>query len=182
MNLENDSDTITLTDDNTVNVKSTGISTLYDDVTIKFTFNGSEVCQHQLTVWAPNLAVQIGSIEDSSWDNGYKSVGTFEVKDQFNTVVPYAMPVNEKYENWASDYEGENWPDITPNAGTCIQFTDTWGIAGGGLTPTPQNPQNGTTKVDHADQTYRAGSLTIGVGREVRTHKFQSYRDHARPE
>ncbi|MFH1900669.1 MAG: hypothetical protein ABIK26_00270 [Candidatus Omnitrophota bacterium] len=180
-----DADSITATDDNTVTIKSTDDSGASDDVTIKLTYNGTEVCEYKLTVYAPAAAAVVSGPTDSSWGNGYRSVYTMEVRDQFGTVLPVEVEVNEDFGAWVSDYAGENWPPVPPNGVMTIgiQLTDMYGIAGT-YTPMPVNPGavGANTKVDHAEQYYRAGSTIPGNGRLIKTHTFQSYRGKGRQE
>ncbi len=127
-----DADTITATDDNTVQVKSTGASAVPNDVSIRLTLNGSMICTHTLTVYAPASAVVVAGPNDSPYYNGYLSVYTMEVRDQFNAVVPDEIEVNEDLGAWVSDFPGENWPPVPPNGlmTDSSQFEDWYSIRG----------------------------------------------------
>ena len=144
------------------------------------------MCEYKLTVFAPDTAAVVSGT-DSAWgDYGYKSIYTMEVRDQFGDVLPAEIEVNENFGAWVSDYSGENWGPVQPNGSMTgdIQFTDTYGITGVTYVPLPVNPGDAgaNTKVEHAEQCYRAGSTTPGDGRPIKTHTCQYYRGKGRQE
>lgn len=186
VNFENDTDDITLNNDNDVGVKSTAASATNNDVSIQLAINGQNVCTHQITVYAPTSSPVIAGPTDSSWGPGFQTLYTMEVRDQFGTQLPNDIEVNEDFGTWVSDFAGENWPEPSPNGvmAAGAQFTDTYAYQWQGATPQPVNPidPNANVTVQHAPQYYRAGNTTIGDGIQVKTHTLQFYRGKGRQE
>ncbi len=195
-----DSDSITATNDNTVTIKSTapsaGATNVTKDVTVRLTYNGFAVCDFDTVVFAPDHLTHIGN-SHSAYANGYWSKISYEIRDQFDTVLPHDVSWNEDidangaYSNGAtvnaaatSDWAGEQWSwgdecgwVVSPNSAT-----DNLRRAGA-LNPTPQNPQTplGSSKIDHSPQgSWYIGSTTIGEGVKVIDVVWQMYRDHGR--
>lgn len=95
--------------------------------------------------------------------------------------------VNETFGAKVNDWPGATWPNFVAG-GTSVglsdpteeAFVDTIAVPSGG-TPASQNPltPRGTEKVDHASQTWKIGSISVGQGIDVQTNTLQRYRDHA---
>ncbi len=185
VNLENDTDIITLTDDNQVGIKSTEASVSDNDVTIRFSYYNIATADCYMEVYAPASLEYIGT-NHWDWGIGFLSEVYYRINDQFDWTLPDAVEHNE---DWASpdthDWLGppvENWP--VPNAdGWTVDPTgwaDNIGVSIPGLDPTVQNNQAplGSEEVDHWNQEWYIGSNTVGDGTYVHINGFQRWRDH----
>lgn len=188
-----DADSITLTDDNTITVKCAGASIIRGDVTIKLTYNGSEVCQYKITVYTPKEEVET-SVTDhpftyQGYTNGYESRHHFKINDQFDDLLPADIELNEKWtENAQNDHTpATTWPQANENSWTVnpagdIDFLTS--CAWEDDIPNTLNPQTplGAVKVYHWNGEHYVGSLIKGDGVKVLTKKWQYYQDHGRRE
>ncbi len=95
--------------------------------------------------------------------------------------------LNETFGSWIQDYTGENWPPPTPtpgSAGSNGLWYDWMYFTNSGSTPPPQNPtwncfpHCGTTKVQHATQTFRVGTQALGQGYAEQQDAHQRFLDH----
>jgi hypothetical protein len=95
--------------------------------------------------------------------------------------------LNESFGSWTADYAGENWTPATPisgSAGTNGLWYDWLWYTITSSTPPPQSPtwncfpHCGTTKVQHAAQTFRAGTPTTGQGYAIQQNTHQRFLDH----
>lgn len=143
-----------------------------------------------MIVFAPAHGVVVDGPDDDTWDEGWISAYLIEVRDQFDRRLPADIEVNESFGTWESDFPNEDWGAGPPNglmtggaAGTA-RFWDNYGYRESTSLPSPVNPGSPgyTQKVDHAPQTYRAGSTDIGDGLVIKTHTFQRYRGMGRQE
>jgi len=191
VNLENDTDIITLTDDNQVGVKSTYMSYPKDDVTIQFTYNAVVVVNVVESVYVPNHAYTIDGPDDSDNGNGFNTWYRMEVEDQFGVNIPDWLSVNEEFSDWQSDYEGEDWSPLAAEWWQTVtfwdeadqeygeRFDDNYGCTGTSVDPDPVNPddEDADTEIFHVHQTYCGGSLNSGDGWPMRwITKLQFYR------
>lgn len=182
----------------TVDVLSAGISSLPNDIGINFLYNGEDVGVYQLTAYAPTSVhmLEPGIVHSTIQTfvpltsvlltNGYQSVATFEILDQFDNEIPEALPINEFFGLRVDDYAGTNWSSGEAAAVVSHRFTDTWSVVETlpslpGLTPHPTPPQTPLSSIGvfHSPQGYAVGSLSIGVGRQVELHTLQMLVDHA---
>jgi hypothetical protein len=136
---------------------------------------------------------------------GYASAIPYTIEDQFGAAMPKSVPLNEEFTTGPSpDYTGTNWDNGTyghaaPAAGSTTtaasapaQFHDEIQgqyVVGIDTQPPPSwipvpVPSAGacppcSTAVDHWEQTWQVGSLTIGAGMEVQADTIQKYQDGA---
>jgi len=187
VDFENNSDTITKDNNNTVTVKSTAKSTAANDVTINFTYNGKFICSHHLSVYAPDSLNHISDVDNSDATWGYDCKIHYSIRDQFGNNLPNNVEINEKWTTGVvADYACMDWRRGSEGSAT-VSPTNWYDHIQGETsthTPTPQNPQSplGSTKVYHWGQAWYVGSLTIGDGKHVQTNTLQKYQDHARHE
>jgi hypothetical protein len=200
---ENDASGVTKVDTNQVRVKSIGASSTTDDVRVRCSWSHGRKTStlfHSLTVFAPDDAVTILGPNDTAvtknfgdcTGKGFRTDYIFEVHDQFGTVIPKQLEINELFVAWVSDFSGEDWssptnfiitgPSFTgtPASLPVAQFSDSYRRlrCPGELNPDPVYPTDADAqvKVTHARQTYFAGSLLAGRGRLIRVHRAQWYR------
>ncbi len=183
VNLENDTDSITKTNNNQVGVKSTAASADPDDVMIRFTYNSVAVRDLTTEVLAP--VAYVNSINYGDWGPGFETIYRMRVEDEvFHNKLPASLEVNEQFGAWQSDYAGHNWgapiewSTWTQAVGLITYFDDYYRFQNEDATPTPVNHDdpNAGVKVMHAPQYYRGGSLTIGSGYLMKNHTMQFYR------
>lgn len=195
VNFENDQDTITKSNSNTVGIKSTAASAPSgSDVTIQFRHQGSTgpiftVYSGNTTVRAPDHLVHLPASDfDEAWFDGYCSHVYYRIENQLNETLPAVLDVNEDWTTaHISDSANENWAwgDRMGWAVDPASWSDDIGVHDGqGRTPPWQNPQDplGATKVDHWGQAWYVGTQTISQGTHVQTNTHQRYTDHARHE
>jgi hypothetical protein len=190
-----DGDSITAVDDNTVTIKSMGRSIAPRDTTVRFTYNGAFVCDYQLTVYAPRTAERtFGPLDEPYGLNGFKTSYRFRVLDQFGVLLPHEIEINEWFGTWFSDWTiangrsaDETWPEPSPNGNFTgstapIHFTETYAYDTLWNTPSTVNPDSAhaAEEVQHAIQSYQAGSLTPGDGLIIRGQTLQHYRGQGR--
>lgn len=196
------SDSISATDDNTIEVISTAPSapaeTVTRDVIIRLVYNGTQVWHYDLAVFSPYRQIHLNKDSDASDGVGYVSRITYELQDQFNQKLPYLVM-------WNEDIDGnETYSDATmvSNAAISIWPGENWGwgsewsamVSPAGAvdeiryiapnkTPTVENPHGGNDAVDRSPSgAWYVGSGTIGRGIRVGNCVWKRYRDHARHE
>lgn len=195
--MENGSDSISKTE-GTLAVTSTQISLVPNDVILHFKYDGEDVGDYSFSVFAPaNNLTQLISLEHSSapagGDTGFQSVARYQIFDQFDDSIPKPLEVNESFdESSIQDVVSNNWHStlfpLTPNGvmtptTTPSILTDTYLRSGILLSPSglpPGNPLS-TTEVFNVVQRYKAGSITPGEGRQIRSQVLHFYLDHAEP-
>jgi len=179
VNLENDTDSITKTNNNQVGIKSTAASATERDFTIRFTYNSVAVADTSSQVLAP--VAYVNSINYGDWGPGFDTTYVMRVEDKvFHDNLPASLEVNEQFGAWQSDYAGHNWGAPTE----CYWWTyplgpeqcwdDNYYFQDQNATPTPvnHNDPNAGVKVMHAPQYYRGGSLAICSRYQVKSHKW----------
>jgi len=186
-----DADTITATDDNTVQVKSTGVSAAVNDVSVKLSINGAVICTHTMTVYAPQVEVQTGVTDHNfsymGHNNGYESRHNFQINDQFSNALPHNIELNEHWTEGAQNDHtpATNWTQANDDSWVVNPAGDIdylracwWGTA----VPNTTNPANplGATEVYHWDGEHYVGTATEGSGVRVLTRVWQYYQDHGR--
>jgi hypothetical protein len=187
VDFQNNSNSMTRVDANRIGIKSTDASTTRGDVRVRcrWSLGGrSKTLYHAFTVFAPNAGVGVARA-DNAVGAGFRTLYTIEVRDQFGTRLPRAIEVNETFGAWVSDFAGENWPppaQVSAMSTASAQVNDRYEFDCAACTPTTVNPgtAGAGTRVDHAIQEYRAGSLTAGDGRLIKRHTLQFFRGRAR--
>ncbi len=188
---------IHIQDNNEVVVTSTGASAAVGDVGIILIHDGctDDASGATTTVYRP-ASLSLKNIDDDPWVQGsftgYKSSHYYRILNQFGSVLPNPVDVNETFDTpTVSDYPGENWPDRPPfGEGSWSQANPSnWcdvvaAATQSGATPPAQTPQTplGNVKVQHYSGTFRVGSTANGYGVAVKTVTWQFYQDHGRHE
>lgn len=176
------------TNDNRLDIHTTGRSHSQNDVAIRVTVRGASA-SYRLTVRAPHTVVNTLTDYRASSINGWQTLMYFKFRDQFTVNMVYDLPMNEWLGPPQNDYPGgNNWGCCTAvgNMANSAEFRDNYTPPplSSGPHPVPQSPNNGLSsqRVLHADQSYQAGSMTVGVGRTVQRHKLQFFITHAAQE
>jgi hypothetical protein len=183
----NNTATIT-TATNTTTGMGIGASKKMNDVKVTVTVNGNASTPTELTVRAPHSLMFINDVDNADATFGYASQIHYAVLDNFATVLPANVPLNERFTGRVvADFAGTNWRR-GPEGGTTVAPANWYdqiqgeNLAMMGLVPVPQAPQTplGAVAVDHWPGEWQIGSATIGAGVRVQTNTWQKYRDHAR--
>jgi len=182
-----------------VQITSKSYSTSTKDVTVQLQFTptgGSTTpVNYSLTVDSPYKLVA-GSIVDYGISlNSPSCSNAISGKDGYDSVLSYTIfsftglqignvAVNETFAGITDDYIGNNWPWPSPLASDATSqgtFVDIICVVGPALTPPSlPPPQSSSVKIDHALQSWFAGSLTEAAGVEVQSDTLQRYQDHGR--
>lgn len=174
---------------NSVDLNSTSFSTAGADVsaTVKvgnWTSAPFNIRIH--TAWVTAQNANPVTVSDPTY--GYETTYSYTIYDQFGNLLPNDLPVNEDFPSgWVDDAPFTNWPGTTGNGTMTFEntFVDRYSGASGVAIPLPTGPcqpQLCNTKVNHAFQEYRAGSLTPGHGFRMQTNTVQAYTDHGAAE
>lgn len=172
------------------------------DVVIVTTYNGFESDPFYMFINRPHNTVAANDPvtldywkADADYLNGWETRFNYKTMGLCATDDPMSgYDMNEQFGSWTDDYyaatgTSNSWtpPDcaVNPQSYTC-GFT-----AGSGwqdimrfacpaqnCTPSPQNHGTGNTRVQSAQQTWRVGGGSPGVGTAVQINKHQRYRDH----
>ncbi|MDF2178632.1 hypothetical protein P2G88_10265 [Aliiglaciecola sp. CAU 1673] len=208
--LENGQSGKTKINSHKIGIKSTDASAAKNDIEVRCYWshnNQTSTLFHKMTVLAPSNALVSSGPDDSpvtmttacsgkSWCDdsgsctaqGYLTEYQLKVQDQFATDIPRDIEINETFDTFVSDFQGNDWPtpNIPPTLTTGAKFGDTYGVLAcpGRFWPNPVHPGDNLAhnKVKHATQYYRVGSLTPGHGRIVKIHKAQYYLGYGRQE
>lgn len=191
VDLENNTDLMTKTNDNTIRLRSTGASapaaTVTADVQVRLTFNGADTVDYSTAVFAPHRLIPLGTVHNADPTWGYESHVSYRIRDQFTRTLPLNVELNERFTTvQVADFEGMDWRR-GPEGGTTVNPNSWLDRIQGELsthTPTPQNPPTppdplGGVLVSHWDGEWNIGSVTIGSGRRVQTNRWQKNQDHA---
>ncbi|MGD9498316.1 MAG: hypothetical protein AB7Y46_18635 [Armatimonadota bacterium] len=204
VDLENETDSMLKTDDNSVDVHATGFSLAADDVEIEFSYHRPQddtlvlVGAQNLTVFTARISDQYRQEPDETLPSGYRTWYVYKVTAlPGDGVLPAPLPVNEFFGDDGSIWEGENWPRPDPKDGVLTHvdanhpvwptdhiFRD-WYSAQGGLylDPAPVQPgdDRASAEVFWRVQEYHGGSLTPGQGILLRPpHTVMMHRGYAR--
>ena len=139
-----------------------------------------EQATKSLTVRAPTTLLHLYDADtaDATW--GYDSRIYYSIVDQFNTVLPQNVPINEQWSGAVvSDYPSMNWRrGVT---GSALVAPNNWsdqiqGETASARVPLPVAPgqAGASTAVYHWPGEWRVGSLTIGTGRRVTCAAWQN--------
>lgn len=140
---------------------------------------------YRLTVLAPDSLTHLNDVDaaDPVW--GYDCQIHYSIHDQFGTVLPRNVPINEQWTSGVvADFAGMNWRRGAEGSAT-VAPTNWFDHVNGetaGHNPAPVNPgtPNAGVAVYHWSGDWRVGSLTIGRGRRVRSVTWQKNRGFAR--
>jgi hypothetical protein len=143
------------------------------------------VASYRVTILAPNSLRHLrdDDVADPTWV--YSSFIHYSVLDQFGTVLPRNVPLNEQFTAVpVADFAGMDW-GRGPEGGATVDPADWNDHVGGetpGHTPAPVAPGSAGagTAVYHWPGVWRVGSTAIGVGRSVATVTWQKHRGFAR--
>ena len=143
------------------------------------------VASATLSVPRPHHLVHLRDVDTVDATYAYLSFIHYRIEDQFNTVLPRDVEINEKWTGGVvADAPGMNWRrgDAGPAKVNPADWKDVVGGEASTFTPMPQNPQTplGNTAVTHWNGEWRVGSKDIGKGLRVQTNTWQKYQDHAR--
>jgi hypothetical protein len=174
---------------NTVQLVSIGASaaaqTLTFDVSIWLGINGNDSGTAEMAVPRPDHLDYTGRTDGASAKWGYYTYIYYDVKDQFNRLLPRKVEVNEQWTSGlTNDFTTTNWlrPPETWNTVNPDNFYDyiTGPQTGVGAIPEPWNPQTpfSAQKIQHWGQAFYVGSLQTGKGQKVQTDTLYRYRDH----
>ncbi len=141
---------------------------------------------YRLNILAPNSLTHLRNV-DNGTPNGYGTEIHYSIHDQFGTVLPRNVPLNEQFTGAdVADFAGMNWPRAA-EGGALVNPAD-WhdgvGISdpGGTAVPPPVAPAHAdaAVAVKHWPGDWRIGSTTIGSGRNVSSVTWQMNRGFAR--
>lgn len=188
-----------------LNVTSSEISLSSGDVTVHFQYNGNDVGDFPLTVFAPlqkytTLAkiVYLTGPTDKT-PSGFDTYADYRIRNQFQDMLPRPLDLNEFFDlaTIVNMEPNVGWTTLSANGGITstdpsfpndppAYFQDRYG-RNGVLIPLPQSPPAppaplSTEEVFNVTQKYFMGSQSPGVGRQASVSTLHMYRDHAFPE
>ncbi|PYS48768.1 MAG: hypothetical protein DMF68_12110 [Acidobacteria bacterium] len=173
-------------DTDTVTITSTGRSDNPNDVGIQVSVNGQVSDQFNITILAPYRFTYVTEGHAPSNNFGYISLVQYEIRDQFGSLLPSNVPINEHFTTGViNDYSGTNWIRDNREGGTSVPPSG-WSdeIDGQPLSrnpfPIPTAPCSPlcNTPVHHFNGEWRVGSTTAGAGVLVQTNTWYRYVDH----
>lgn len=181
--------------DQLIEVHATKGSVELEDVTVQLIVGGRLLDEHDLTVRTPDNVFQAGMTDEAN-GIGYKTTYWFQIRDQFNAVLPRPVEFTETLDNWEPIFDGENWRDPTPTGTGDVPFAMADPTRAGdvmtsdnadGVRPVPVNPGTALNPtpgqdvaVDRVTQRYYVGGRTSGTGVLVATFTTTRYRGYAR--
>lgn len=177
-----------VTSANQLTLISTDKSSQPGDVSVKVTVNGKTSGAFYLTQRAPHYVSLVPGypLDADNGTTGWVTDYRYDIYDQFNTKLPYDVPVNESFANQVDDYASQDWGPFAVHNGMASSgtFQDHFSPPGpvSADNPQPLGPSSGlsSTKVHHATQFYGIGSIQTGQGRDVSYQTLQFYLTHAR--
>jgi hypothetical protein len=180
------------TSSNQIVVYTVNSSGNQNDIGITVSVNGGPTSnEFKMTSLTPWSLQSTGDSDEIDTSRGWRSLIGYSIKDQFGTILPADVPLNEKFTSgWIIDYPGTNW-NTGLNAGSINAPPSGWVDR---LSPGVYPPGSGTnvpaalpplsplstTTVMHVNQEWYIGSLDTGKGRRVQTDVIQFYVDHGR--
>lgn len=172
-----------------VNIRSKKPSAAKEDVIVKVMFTsatgGVSVASKKVTVKAPNSLGFLRNVDKTDPTFVYRTEIHYSIKDQFGTILPSVVPINEKFTAPpSSDFPFMNWRRGA-EGGATVSPTDWFDHVQGEIPskfPSPVGPTALTRFVPiyHWPGDWRIGSTSIGVGRKVATVTWQKNRGFAR--
>lgn len=141
--------------------------------------------RYQLTIKAPSSLGFLRNDDQTDASFAYVTFVHYSIKDQFGTVLPRSIPINEQFTAApTADVPGMDWRRGA--AGAALVSPTDWADQVQGETsshtPTPVAPgaAGAGTLVYHWPGDWRAGSMTVGRGRMVKSVTWSKSRGHAR--
>jgi hypothetical protein len=141
--------------------------------------------RYTLTIKAPSSLGHLSDVDNADATYAYMSYIHYSIKDQFGTILPRNVPINEQFTAApTADFAGMDWRR-GPAGAALVSPTDWADQVGGevtGHTPTALAPGSAgaATAVCHWPGVWRAGSMTIGSGRQVKSVTWSKSRGFAR--
>lgn len=168
-----------------ITITSAAPSGTQSDVSISVTVGGLTSTPYLLTVRAPHSLSYQGDNHASSSAYGYTSKIGYDIRDQFGTLLPTDVLINELFTTGiTNDYSGTNW--IRAPQGFATVSPSGWDdtITGQPVSqaiPAPTAPCSPpcSTLVHHFSGEWYVGSATSGIGVKVQTNTWNRYVDHA---
>jgi hypothetical protein len=182
---------LTLSSPNTATplVTSQKGSTTALDAFVKLTHTASNGVQStatkKVTVRTPASLSHISDVDNADPTFGYSCEIHYSIRDQFGTVLPSNVPINEHFTAApTADFAGMNWRRGA-EGGALVSPSNWFDHIEGEVstqTPTPVAPgaPNAAVKVYHWPGGWRVGSLVIGNGVLVKNLTWQKNRGFAR--
>jgi hypothetical protein len=164
-------------------------SSARDDVEVKLEFTGAsgewgEVTR-RFTVLSPDALgfLRNDDLADPTW--GYETFVHYEIRDQFGSVLPRNVPINEQWSgSVVPDFAGMDWRRGGEGSATVSPTDWTDHIQGelAGHTPAPVGPTHASAGVAvyHWPGMWQVGSLVIGRGVWVISVTWSKSRGRAR--
>jgi hypothetical protein len=153
---------------------------------------GRTAASYRLTIRAPESLTHLNDVDTATAGLGYTSEIHYSIHDQFGTVLPRNVPLNEQFTGPAvQDFPGGNWtrPPQCGAAGVCGAsfnpanfFDQVTGEGDAGAVPAPVAPTHPAAAVaaEHWPGDWFIGGQVPGTGRRVRTVTWQRNRGFAR--
>jgi hypothetical protein len=174
-----------------VDMTSSEISLLRDDVGIAFRYNGQDVGTYQLSVFAAQRVTKTNEeskpATDIDGNTGFQTLVTYTILDHFGNELDKAIEQFETFDDAARQDNVDNtWPIPFIQPGTRVGITDKYMMLTHlGRFPDPLGfPVANSYKVYSVPQHYFLGTTddSSGTGRQVEFHTLQWYIDHAEPQ
>lgn len=147
---------------------------------------------YRLTIRAPQSLTHLRNVDRAAAGLGYESEIHYSIADQFGTVLPRNLPLNEQFTGPAvADFPGGNWtrPPACGPTGVCGAsfnpadwFDRVTGEGDAGAVPAPVAPAHPGAAVaaEHWPGHWFIGASPSGAGRRVRSVTWQRNRGFAR--
>lgn len=166
------------------NVTSSGtaFSSAVGDIKITATVAGVTSSPFAITSREPYRLVAGIITKECDPTYGYSDHLNYQIQDQLLVNLSSDVPIGEKWTAPAvQDYAGNNWGWPTAKSTTAAAGAFSDHITGRAITGAIPVPvcTGSSVKVQHRNQSWYAGSLTIGVGTLVQTDVLGRFRDHA---
>jgi hypothetical protein len=181
--------TLSAAGDATPTVTSAAASTARRDAWIRLSHTdaagATTVASYRVTILAPNSLSHLSDVDAPDPAFVYSSRIHYSILDQFGTVLPRNVPLNEQFTAApTADSPGMDWRRGAPGGATVnpADWNDHVQGETPGHTPAPVAPgaAGAGTAVYHWPGIWRVGSTAIGSGRNVATVTWQKNRGFAR--
>ena len=182
------------TGDGSVIAIATAASQNKRDVTVRLSARGINdapgqakvLDEFKFTVFSPAKEEFVSRQDSRVGASGWQTVYISRILDQFGSVLPRAIEMNETFGEWTKQNDRYNWPPPIPDENGSMEdpraADDTYSYF-----TTTRMPETTWPDVDGAGdvvmwatQTYRAGSREAGKGIVVKRHRLTYHRGYAR--